>query len=209
MNERPVEYSFVLRCIVELYPEKILDVGTGHTALAALLAGCSFEVHEIDNLEGFAKRPRMWLPEGSRHKVWKTFEKDIVEFDEEDTYDAVTCISTLEHIRDYDEAMRRMFRALKSGGHLILTIPHHHKNFQSNVYALGAKDPDREFKVICRVFTPESVKKWLEKNNASLVMAAYYRVFTGEHWRDGVKLKPEEAKMEESQLACFLLRKGH
>jgi SAM-dependent methyltransferase len=39
------------------------------------------------------------------------------------TFDIVTCISVLEHIVDDDEAINRMWRLLKPGGRLLVTVP--------------------------------------------------------------------------------------
>jgi len=32
-NERPVEFGFVFRKLAQIYPRKVLDIGTGTTAL--------------------------------------------------------------------------------------------------------------------------------------------------------------------------------
>src|SRR5215213_1224735 len=39
------------------------------------------------------------------------------------TFDTVLCTQVLEHVFEYDKMMNEIFRVLKPGGHLILTVP--------------------------------------------------------------------------------------
>jgi len=52
-NERTVEYRFVLEQLIGRTPCTILDVGTGKTALPALLANCGNRVMAIDNVRDY------------------------------------------------------------------------------------------------------------------------------------------------------------
>mgnify|MGYP003681945001 CR=1 FL=1 len=52
-NERPVEYSFKFRSHKSLYPKKVLDVGTGKTALPHLMSTCGCLVTAIDKKGNF------------------------------------------------------------------------------------------------------------------------------------------------------------
>jgi ubiquinone/menaquinone biosynthesis C-methylase UbiE len=46
-------------------------------------------------------------------------------------FDAIICISVLEHVFEYDKAINEIERVLKPGGKLLLTVPfgfpHHDK----------------------------------------------------------------------------------
>lgn len=48
---------------------------------------------------------------------------DVTTMDFEDEYDAIVCMSVLEHVDRFWEAIPRMRRALKPGGRLILSVP--------------------------------------------------------------------------------------
>jgi ubiquinone/menaquinone biosynthesis C-methylase UbiE len=48
---------------------------------------------------------------------------DVTSMDFDSEYDAVLCISVLEHVDRFWEAIPRMQRALKPGGRLILSVP--------------------------------------------------------------------------------------
>lgn len=57
----------------------------------------------------------------------KLIEADILELDNEDAYDLIICIDTLEHIKDDVGLLRRFQRALSSGGHMVIHVPRRHQ----------------------------------------------------------------------------------
>lgn len=128
-NERPVEFSFVFRKIGEIYPRKILDVGTGTTALPHLMRNCGSLVTATDNV-------RDYWPFGMVNRHFYVIDDDITATRLSDKFDLITCISVLEHIQKSDDAVRNMLSLLKSNGHLILTFPYNEKSYVRNVYKL-------------------------------------------------------------------------
>jgi len=54
-NERLIEYSFAFKWLSELYPEKVLDVGSGTTAWPHIIANCGIGVTAIDSIREYWK----------------------------------------------------------------------------------------------------------------------------------------------------------
>ena len=48
----------------------------------------------------------------------------------------ITCISVIEHIHNFDDAIRNMFSLLKPKGYLLLTFPYNEESYVKNVYEL-------------------------------------------------------------------------
>ena len=53
LNERPVEFGFIFKHIVEIWPKTVLDVGTGKTALPFMMRNCGLVVTAIDNIKDY------------------------------------------------------------------------------------------------------------------------------------------------------------
>lgn len=53
LNERPIEYGFVFNRMAELYPKRILDVGTGTTAVPSVMRTCGPIVTASDNVRDY------------------------------------------------------------------------------------------------------------------------------------------------------------
>lgn len=128
-NERPIEFGFVFRKIGQIYPHKILDVGTGKTALPQLMRNCGCLITATDNV-------RDYWPSEMLNRHYHVIDDDITRTRLSGTFDFITCISVLEHIIKPDEAIRNMFSLLKPNGHLILTFPYSERCYVKNVYEL-------------------------------------------------------------------------
>ena len=113
VNERPVEFAFLLRQLVAAWPTTVLDVGTGLTSLPHLLRTCGFVVTATDNIEDY------W-PAGMVNRHFHIVNDDITRTSLTGQYDAIACISVLEHIQKSREAMQSMYSLLKPGGRLIV-----------------------------------------------------------------------------------------
>jgi len=204
-NERPIEYGFALRELAASRPESVLDVGTGTTSWPHLLKNCGFMVTAIDNV-------RDYWPEGMVNRHWTVRDVDIIAPHElRERFEAVTCISTLEHIEDYTTAVRNMLALLEVGGQLILTCPYNHHEFSPNVYerpdALYGKEPSFAG-VICRSYSGKQMEEWLELG-ATLEKRELWRLFSGPVWATGSRIPWEQADSENAphQLGCFVLKK--
>ena len=124
VNARIAEVPYALRSLARIeIGASILDVGAAESTLAYSLAVLGYDVTALDPRPYPLSHPRLRSVQG-RIEDW---------FDER-SYDAVLCLSTIEHIgiavygveerADADlAAMRRMYELTGSGGLLVLTIP--------------------------------------------------------------------------------------
>jgi len=200
INERPIEYAFALNCLSELTPSSVLDVGAGTTAWPQVLANCGYEVTAIDEGDSY------WghRPANRHHHI---LHDDITNPDIESRFDAVTCLSVIEHIPDHEAAARGLRSLLRPGGHVILSFPYNECRFVENVYALPGVSYGTDAPYICRVYSRREIDKWLAIG-FEIVRQEYYRVFTGELWACGERLSPS-AKVganEPHHLSCVMLR---
>ena len=125
VNERIVEHPYVLRATAALAPgARILDVGAAESTLALSLAGLGFDVIALD--------PRGYP---LTHPNLRAETTTLENWDSDQRFDAVLCISTIEHLGagGYGEsrqrsgadeqALARMLELLEPGGLLVLTAP--------------------------------------------------------------------------------------
>lgn len=202
-NERPIEYGFALRALGENRPVSVLDVGTGTTAWPHLLRNCGYVVTAVDNV-------RDYWPQGMVNRHWAVLDVDILNpgnLGAKD-FDAVTCISVLEHIEDHARAVRNMAGRLKQGGIFVLTTPYSHRNPYPNVY----KHPDALYgsdaPYICRSSSEKEMAEW-QACGLSLERRELWRLFTGSVWATGTRCAWERVDNEDQphQLGCFVFRR--
>jgi len=123
VNERIVEIPHVYRALGRLEPgAKVADVGAAESLVAFSLAMLGYDVTAIDLRPYPFEHPRL-----------KSVTTPIEEWEHDGTFDAVICLSTIEHVglgaygeEAKDEradlaAMRRMHELSTPGGVLVLT----------------------------------------------------------------------------------------
>jgi 2-polyprenyl-3-methyl-5-hydroxy-6-metoxy-1,4-benzoquinol methylase len=204
VNERPIEYSFALRALSGGQPRTVLDVGTGTTAWPHLLRNCGYVVTAIDNV-------RDYWPHGMTNRHWQVQDVNIVKPNGRlagKEFDAITCISVIEHIEDHVAAVRNMVQLLAPDGILILTTPFSHFNPYPNVY----KHPDATWRIdlpyICRSSSATELRQWLDFG-LRLDQRELWRMFTGPMWRTGDPCAGTPAGEDEPhQLGLFVLRRA-
>lgn len=125
VNERIVELPYVLRALANLPTgAKILDIGATESTLALSLASLGYAVTAIDPRPYPLSHPNLQVVVGAV-ETWNAPEG----------YDAIVCLSTLEHIgigaygsspsEDADLRAAQRMRALASpGARLVLTAPY-------------------------------------------------------------------------------------
>jgi 2-polyprenyl-3-methyl-5-hydroxy-6-metoxy-1,4-benzoquinol methylase len=125
-GSRTVEYPFVFKNLIELQKGRVLDVGCSGVNLPTELASLGFEVYGVDARKYLVKYPSVFFVQGDIRKSPL----------QNDCFDIVTAISTIEHIgtkeygnilEDYEsdkKAMREVWRRLKPEGVLLLTVPY-------------------------------------------------------------------------------------
>ena len=197
-TERMIEYRFALDCLTRVRPETVLDVGTGTTAWPHLLANCGFVTSAIDNIRDYWKNDIV-----NRH--WTVLDVDIANPGKfHGPFDAITCISVMEHIEDHENAVRQMLRLLAPGGLLVITTPYNQHEYCANVY----KHPDalygQHLPYICRSHSAEHIEKW-QGLGARLRRKEMWRLFSGPVWATGRRIPWEQVQSEDAphQLGCF------
>ena len=126
LNERIIEIPFAIDALSGIpKTSKVLDLGCMESVLPLFLAGLGFKVTGFDFREYPYRVPNFEFRQGSILEL--PFEKD--------SFEAATCVSTIEHIGIgfYDDpkdnvssdikGMSEVRRVLKTGGLLILTVP--------------------------------------------------------------------------------------
>jgi len=203
-NERPVEFRFVFEQLTRLCgtARTVVDVGTGTTALPHLMANCGFVVTAIDNVRDY------WT-EGMVNRHFLVKDDDITKSTlASESFDVATCVSVLEHIPPHEKAMANMHRVLKSGGHLILTIPYHDNEYHANVYDHAESTIGRGLPYVCQSYSRAELNKWVALG-FEIAEQEFWQMWAGRLWTCGEKLNPPRRTgvSEPHQLTCLLLRK--
>ena len=150
LSERVVEYGFLARNLLPSSNNnmKILDVGSERSAVTNALSkfgnNKKWEVFGIDIVEGLPKL----FKEGKEKSPFVLLRMDarLMGFRDE-VFDKIICISTVEHIgiqpthhfvREYDalgdvKAFSEIFRILKKGGRVVLTVPYADKSIHGYI----------------------------------------------------------------------------
>lgn len=116
---RAWEYGLALDALKANGCRSVLDVGGGGSAFAPAAATMGMEVTQVDPgdcsawVSAQAERIRKPLP---YHQA------EVMTFEGGQLYDAVTCLSVLEHVEDDGAFFARLQRFLRPGGLLILTV---------------------------------------------------------------------------------------
>jgi SAM-dependent methyltransferase len=123
VNERVVEVPYTFRALSRVPADaKVLDVGATESTVCLSLATLGYDVTAID--------PR---PNPLSHERLQTVVGEIEEWTPETKFDAVVCLSTIEHLGTGEygvhtadqradlKAMQRMHELTKPGGVLVLT----------------------------------------------------------------------------------------
>ena len=202
INERPVEYRFVFEHLTQAFPRTVLDVGTGRTALPQLMRTCGFLVTAMDNIKDY------W-PGGMINRHYHVLDDDILEPRVSGPFDFITCVSTLEHIRDHARAMHNMLSLLRPGGRLVVTFPYNEKTYVENVYALPGSIGADKYPFITQAFSRRELEQWTRNGGARIVAQEYWRYFDGPFWTTGKRVVPP-IRVESSdlhQISCIALVK--
>jgi len=201
-NERPVEFGFVFAKIAQIYPKSVLDVGTGTTALPHLMRSCGPVVTAIDNVKDY------W-PTGMVNRHYWVLDDDITQTKLTMQWDLVTCVSVLEHIQAFDDAVRNLFRLTKPGGHVIITCPYNEREYCPNCYELPQSAYGQDAAYVTQSFSRKQLDRWCSDNNAQVIDQEHWRFWDGELWTQGKQVIPpvRTSPYQSHQLTCLLLRK--
>lgn len=162
INERVVEFAFAFKWLSKIYPQDVLDVGSGTTSWPHVMANCGFRVMAIDKIKGYRKG-------GFLNRHYYVVNDDITNSKIVREFDLITCISVLEHIPNHRAAISGMFRLLRQGGYLVLTFPYNDKRYIQNVYDLPDAGYGKSARYICQVYSRREIDTWLKENSGIIV----------------------------------------
>lgn len=201
-NERPVEYRFVFDMVSRYYPKTLLDVGTGTTSLPHLLRTCGVKVKAIDNIKDY------W-PNGMFNRHFYVINDDILDPHMPEKFDMITCISVLEHIPEFDLAIKNMVQLLNKGGFLVITCPSSPLPYVENCYALPDSSYGKNSKYVTQSFSPETIENWCEKYKLEIVETEYWKFWSGDYWTCGKQIIPplKSNDNESYQIRCIAFKK--
>lgn len=201
-NERPVEFRFVFKCMAALYPQRVLDVGSGTTSLPDLMRSCGCVVTAIDNI-------RDYWPSGMVNRHYHIVDEDITSTRMAGPFDFITCISVLEHIAEYEAAVANMLRLLAPGGHLVLTFPYTESRYIPNVYKLPESSYTEDLPYICQSYSRDTVVECIIRHGGQVVEQEYWRLWDGPFWTAGQRVVPplRVDADQKHQLSCLLVQK--
>ncbi|MFA5059066.1 MAG: class I SAM-dependent methyltransferase [Candidatus Omnitrophota bacterium] len=202
-NERSIEYRFVFDAIAKVCPKTVLDVGVGKSSLPQLMSVCGLKVTAIDNIYEY------WSKYGMFNKHFYVINDDIANTKLANKFDLITCISTLEHIRDFNSAMKNMANLLEPKGFLVLTCPYTENRYIDNVYKLPESTAGSNRTYITQSFSRNNVLGWVKNCGLKIIDQEYWQCFSGDFWSAGERIFPVKKvlKDEKHHLACLLLQK--
>ena len=105
-------------------------------------------------------------------------------------FDMVTCLGVVTTIEDDRAAIANLFRLVKPGGHLVITMAYKENEAVPNAYAIPGATYGTDFRFICRMFSRAEVDAWLEAEGGDIELQEYFQVFTGPYWASGDRLEP-------------------
>lgn len=201
-NERPVEYAFALKMLSRFYPRTLLDVGSGTTAFPHILKNCGMIVTGIDNIKDY------WS-NGMFNRHFYIVDDDILKPKKISKYDMIFCISTLEHIENFEMAIENMVNALNDNGYLVMTFPSAPSDYVHNCYNLQNSSYGKDFPFIAQSFSPEIIKNWISKFELIEIESEFWKFWTEKYWTCGNQIIPP-IKTDDSgeyQIRCICLQK--
>lgn len=164
----------------------ILDAGCGYGLYTATLAQNGYAVDGIDldeNRVGSVQQMVQELP-GTADKV--TLHVGTLTNTRLPSlyYDLAICSDVIEHIADDNSAVKEVARSLKTGGSLILSVPHFSKHNEKIFKKFGHERPG---------YTKESLNLLFKSHNLSIQKTFYFEYWLGSHifeFYNSLKSKP-------------------
>lgn len=204
LNERSIEYEFILNKILEEKCIDILDVGTGSNSFSSMLEHCGYNVTATD-----LKKGSYWANFSNRHIY--VVKDDIINSDIKKNFDAILCVSVLEHISDFNNAVKGMVKLLKNDGLLIMTFPYSDDIYCDNIYKLDDADSiSKKFRYIGQSFSKKEIEQFCSSNDLEVISTQFAKGWSGKFWRTGQRYSfPKKvSNAKDANVGCFLFKKN-
>ena len=141
-KKNPDERSKITLDLVE--GENVLDVGCAGGGLSKGLADRGFSVHAIDVLEDSIKIAKEFF---SSPKITYEVRDLIKEPFEDQSFDCITFLETIEHVENPAMFFREFHRILKPHGHLIVSTPNA-TSLKNILYNLSYRKKQKQKQII-------------------------------------------------------------
>lgn len=142
IKKNPDERSTITLDLVE--GEKILDVGCAGGGLSKSLADRGFSVHAIDVLDESIKVAKEFFNSPKIiYEVRDLFKKPF----EDQSFDSVIFLETIEHVENPAIFFREFHRILKDNGHLIVSTPNA-TSLKNILYNLSYRKKQKQKQII-------------------------------------------------------------
>ena len=201
LREYVFQFEFAMRAVARHMPREVLDAGSGVSSWPHLLASCGIRVTATDEMRSY------WGSMFNRH--YHVIPDDITATRLDRQFDLVTCLGVLTTIEDDRPAIANLFRLVRPGGHLVLTVAYKEDEAVPNAYALPGATYGTGYRFIARQFSRAEVDAWLEAEGGEIELQEYFQVFTGLYWASGERLEPPRrvAVGEPHQYSALCIRK--
>lgn len=123
---------------------KILDVGCAGGVLSKMLADRGFEVHAIDVLEESIEVAKVFC---NSEKIKFEVRDILKEPFQEESFDGVIFLETIEHVENPAMFFREFHRILKNNGHLFVSTPNA-TSLKNIIYGLSYRKKNKQKQVI-------------------------------------------------------------
>jgi len=119
---RKWEYGMALKALRNNNTKTVLDIGGGGSVFAPACSWIDMEVTQVD-----PGNVGTWIEKQSKaiNKPLNFIQKDFFEYNENKQFDAVTCLSVIEHVPHDREFFSKLLSYVKVGGLLVLTTDFH------------------------------------------------------------------------------------
>jgi len=173
-----VEYE-ALMSLADLQPsDSVLDVGCGSGLQTVMMSQRCDEIQGVDLSEGSLEYARRLARFASRKKNIELIAGDITRLElPESHFDKVLSYCVLEHIPDWELALRRIHRCLRPGGRLIISV-----DSLSSIKDQGTIEKHRKHNHVAHYFHRDDLKASLE--GAGFGDVRVRSIFTSEHAAD-------------------------
>jgi len=122
-EHRRWEYGLAIKALLDNKAEKILEVGGGGSILVPLAYLSKMCVTEVDFWDGTESLDEQATMLGSG--PIRFFQQDFLDFELDEKFDAVVCISVIEHVREHEKFFLKLLDYIIPGGLLVLTTDFH------------------------------------------------------------------------------------